>query len=579
MKKYLCVFCFFWVSVQAQKVEKIGSVEQKADELNGLNLFEEAIVLYKKSEEKSSKQQDNNNHSRIYAKIAGAYKNLFNYKAAMVWYKKYMDVADPAKDSIKIIYCDLLRTNAKCEEVENILASITESKYLALAKLQRESCLYVFEHDSINPHTYIKKTNLNTGDRNLGIALFNQGVLSSAPEKSKEGETEFYQMRYFKLKDSLRFGNAQLLKDFPETRFHQGAPSMSSDKKTLYFTMNNSEKKKLLDTKNANKRNKMAEDGSNTLRIVSSYYNAKDSSWGEEETLPFCQPAHNYTHPFIDKDNKTLYFVSDQDSPERKMNIFISRKNIKNEWTTPKMLDTNINTASHEVFPFVFEDYLYFASYGKPGYGGADLFKSKINADGSYSKAENLGKPINSSFDDFGMVLLNEKKGYLISNRDDKIGADDLFYFWTVNPPKIIAKPEPKIEETVAMAEEKLESIQVAGVHFENVLFGFDEYVIDLGELPKLNKLLDFLNKNNKAYVRLEGHTDSKGSDTYNKKLSKNRAYTIYNFLIAHKIKPEKISYVYFGKSNLLHVCNPCTAKQNKENRRVEIKIVEKEQA
>ena len=97
----------------------------------------------------------------------------------------------------------------------------------------------------------------------------------------------------------------------------------------------------------------------------------------------------------------------------------------------PENLGPTINTEGRETFPFISGDNeLYFATDGRPGLGGLDIFVSKINNDGSFEQIQNVGEPINSKQDDFAFIIDSKKRnGFFSSNRDNGVGLDDIYRF------------------------------------------------------------------------------------------------------------------------------------------------------
>jgi peptidoglycan-associated lipoprotein len=98
-------------------------------------------------------------------------------------------------------------------------------------------------------------------------------------------------------------------------------------------------------------------------------------------------------------------------------------------WNEPTNLGSQINTPGNEMFPIVRKDTLFFASNGHPGYGGLDIYKAYHNSFGTWI-VENLGKPINSEADDFGIIFENDnERGYFTSRRKGGRGGDDIYSF------------------------------------------------------------------------------------------------------------------------------------------------------
>ncbi|PQV47325.1 WD40 repeat protein [Jejuia pallidilutea] len=153
------------------------------------------------------------------------------------------------------------------------------------------------------------------------------------------------------------------------------------------------------------------------------------------KVLPFCNPKYSYAHPVFSLDGKTLYFTANvkggRETTKGASDIFKVDVLQNNTFGKIKNLGARVNSYSKEMFPTISkENVLYFASNKSNGYGGFDLYKSKMNADGTFNKAEKLPKPINSSQDDLSLVMLpNGNSGFMVSKRKGGKGDDDIYYF------------------------------------------------------------------------------------------------------------------------------------------------------
>lgn len=141
-------------------------------------------------------------------------------------------------------------------------------------------------------------------------------------------------------------------------------------------------------------------------------------------------PGSDFLHPWISADGKRLFFVSDMKGSLGGKDIFMCEL-VNGNWSTPVNLGPEVNTNGNEVFPSTdAEGLLYFASDMRPGLGGLDIFSAApSNQKGSlYTEAENLGVPVNSRFDDFGIYVFKQgKRAYFSSNRKNN-SDDDLYY-------------------------------------------------------------------------------------------------------------------------------------------------------
>jgi len=126
------------------------------------------------------------------------------------------------------------------------------------------------------------------------------------------------------------------------------------------------------------------------------------------------------SQPSISADGKTLYFVSDRQGGYGGYDIYRSIKNDNGEWGTPINMGPAINSKGNEKSPFIHPDgkTLYFSSDGWIGLGGYDIFYSRMNYNGIWSKPTNLGYPINSPDDEVGFFVSTDgTKGFFASNK------------------------------------------------------------------------------------------------------------------------------------------------------------------
>jgi outer membrane protein OmpA-like peptidoglycan-associated protein len=111
--------------------------------------------------------------------------------------------------------------------------------------------------------------------------------------------------------------------------------------------------------------------------------------------------------------------------------LFKVKINEDGSYSIPENLGKTINTEGKETFPFITdENELYFSSDGYPGLGGLDIFVSKINSDGTFGEVQNIGADANSAKDDFAYLIdTKTRRGFLSSNRDGGMGFDDIYKF------------------------------------------------------------------------------------------------------------------------------------------------------
>lgn len=207
------------------------------------------------------------------------------------------------------------------------------------------------------------------------------------------------------------------------SKYHEGPVAFFKDGKKILFTRNNY----------LNGKYKTSKDGINKLKLYSAE-NA-NGSWSDLKELPFNSNEYSVGHPALSKDDKLLYFVSDMPGGFGGTDLYVSKYEGGN-WATPINLGPAINSSGNEMFPFVDEQgNLYFASDGHAGLGGLDIFYAKLMEGVMAKKPRNLGTPINSAKDDFGLITDGERKsGFFSSNRRQGGADDDLYRFERSGP-------------------------------------------------------------------------------------------------------------------------------------------------
>lgn len=149
----------------------------------------------------------------------------------------------------------------------------------------------------------------------------------------------------------------------------------------------------------------------------------------------------------ISCDGQTIFFASDREGGLGGTDIWKSEKEPDGSWAEPTNLGPNINTASNEEAPFITNDgkTLYFSSFGHFGMGGEDIYYSKLQRGGKWSKARNLGAPVNSSARELGFFLSADgKTGYFASDREGGAGGIDVYQFKLPN--QLLADPITYLE-------------------------------------------------------------------------------------------------------------------------------------
>lgn len=202
------------------------------------------------------------------------------------------------------------------------------------------------------------------------------------------------------------------------SKYHEGPATFFKDYKKIIFTSNNRSKGK----------NRVSSEGITKLKL----YMASETNrgWGNIVDLPFNSNEYSCGHPALSPDDSKLFFVSDMPGGFGGTDIYVSEYR-NGEWSSPVNLGREVNTEGNEMFPFIDEDGdMYFASDGHEGLGGLDIFYVELREGIPMSEVKNLGAPINSSKDDFGLITdASRSRGYFSSNRKRGYNDDNLYSF------------------------------------------------------------------------------------------------------------------------------------------------------
>lgn len=167
------------------------------------------------------------------------------------------------------------------------------------------------------------------------------------------------------------------------------------------------------------------------------------NQWTEPKNLGKVVNSTSWdSQPCLSSDGRTLYFVSSRKGSKGGSDIYCTVLQADGSWSIPVNLGDSINTIADEMAPFIHADgrTLYFSSEGHPGMGGADLFVSRMDINGNWTKAVNIGYPVNTRGDEINLVInAGGDAAYISSDKAGGFGNTDIYRF---ELPKE-ARPQP----------------------------------------------------------------------------------------------------------------------------------------
>lgn len=599
---------------------------EKADRLYDSYQYVAAIEEYLKLAE------GNKGDSHVYRQLADSYYNVFNMGEAARWYAKAAESSQDAETYYR--YAQALKSQGKYQEANRQM-----DRFAALlpndqrAKDHKANPDYIPSLSNRGRLFDISETSISSKDQgDFGAVLSNDNILYFVSTRNSSNRTDkWVRQPYLDIFQSVRNADGTLSEPKAvselNTAFHDGPVTVSADGNTMFFARDG------LNDGNFDR------DRKNNVKIgQQGLYRATrvDGKWTDIQALPFNSKSYSVTHPSLSPDGKTLYFTSNMPGGHGDSDIWKVSVDGSN-YGKPQNLGPNVNTAGKEGFPSIGENgILYFASSGKQGFGGLDVFRADLNRDG---EAVNVGKPVNSEKDDFSFSFNTSKnEGYFSSNRN---GTDDIIRAVPVCRVEAIAmvkdgktgralpgagvsildarknviatkqsdsKGEVSFDvdcdtEYVLQATKKdyeagsgrvgktkggrtsvdisLEPVEVVitdtEVILKSIYFEFDRSNITQQGAAELDKLVNVMEKYPDMVIYVKSHTDGKGSAAYNLRLSEQRAQSTVQYLVSKGISKERVSGKGFGSTEPKVDCRAnCTEEEDAQNRRSEFKIIKR---
>ncbi|MCB0399576.1 MAG: OmpA family protein [Winogradskyella sp.] len=367
----------------------------------------------------------------LFQKLANSYYFRNDMENAAKWYGELFTMNEVIDPEYYFRYALALKGIENYQESDKWMKKFNELKpedmrgRAFLSKVDYKSNIEEQSRDDIE----IQNLEINTELSDFGTTEYENGIVFASARgggRKYRWNEEPYLDLYSVEKTGNGFGEVKEIEGKVNTKYHESSAVFSPNGKYMFFTRNNFF------------RLKYKEDGTGINRLQ--LYRAtlsEDGTWDEIHKVHFNSEDYSVAHPTLNLTGTRLYFASDMPGTYGQSDIFVVDVNDDGTLGEPENLGSSINTEGQESFPFMdTSGNLFYSSTGFPGLGGLDVFKSeeldqKV-ASGSNRNfpIENVGKPVNSSADDFGYYEnLVTKRVYFSSNREGGKGSDDIYTF------------------------------------------------------------------------------------------------------------------------------------------------------
>lgn len=643
---FIGMICMFQLIVTGARAQYVLG-EAKAQ--SGLYNYAKAIPLYEKAYKKKKTAEAARG-------LAESYYKQLNFTAAETWYATLVALPDhTAQDEFN--YAEVLVRNAKYADAKTVLvkldtAKISSSPALVAALIAGcDSAAYHTDHPRKGSLSNLHP--LNSANSDWGPVMYKDEMIFSSdrPTALKQKQPFFRNSNirasvygwtgdsYQHLYSSRNIDSASIsILDTTMINgyYHTAGASFTADGKELFFSSTRYVKKKakFLGKEPSYEIN---------IEIYHARWDEAHNRWGQPQRFPYNDILENSLgDPFISPDGQTLYFVSDAAGKGfGGTDIYYCKRLNDTGWAPPVNMGGDINTPGNERTPhFDGKGNLYFASDGRAGLGGLDIYKAFPLANGGW-EVMNAGVPINSPQDDFSPFFKKGYHGYFASNRPSGKGSDDLYQFDAIlvlegevlhvktgapvnnstvalqsgNVPATVttgadgrfsfildtAKEYSLNAVKAGMTGPATEYFSTAGMEdssvihrtlylddippppviplaIENIYYNFDRSNIRKDAIDPLDHIVQLMKEHPDWHLSITSHTDSRGSDRYNMRLSDRRARAALQYLISHGIDAGRLTAKGYGETRLVNKCSNgvrCSAAAHQLNRRSEFEIIE----
>jgi outer membrane protein OmpA-like peptidoglycan-associated protein/tetratricopeptide (TPR) repeat protein len=619
---YILGALFLSTGVMAQNKDT-----KEADKLYDRLEYVDAAKAYSKLVEKDKAD------GYVYKQLADSYFNVFNTKEAVTWYAKAVETPQDAETHFR--YAQMLKAEGNIKASEAQMEQFAKMQPNdARAKAFRNNPNYLTQLKNQSKQYDAVKSDVSSDKSEFGAVLTNNNeVFFTSARNTARRESGMDDQPYLDLYKATRNADGTLSQATEvtelNTKWHDGPAAISADGNTMYYgseSFNESEFQK-------DKAKKLK------FGQIYLYKATKDGDkWANAKPLSFNSKDYSIRNPSISQDGKTLYFSSDMPGGLGGEDLW--KVSVDGEtYGTPENLGANVNTEANESFPSIQDDnILFFSSNGRQGFGGYDVFKQNRNTNEKATNVGEPVNSQKDDF--AFSYNLQKNVGYFSSNRDGNDDIYQAKAVCNFNAITVVKNKDTGREiegASVVLMDSKQKEIsnyttdfngktstnltcikiylgQVSKSGYENETFNVEipdyaiglDFKVDVFLTPikpiiterevilqaiyfeydksnitaegseELDKLVKVMNEYPNMVIDAKSHTDSRGADGYNLKLSDRRAKSTVQYIVSKGIAKNRITGNGMGETQPKVPCTECTEEQHAQNRRSEFLIIKK---
>ena len=404
-KSIIVLFCLFVFQSFGQLKSKVAAEHfGRMEYALCVDMYDELSTKFLK--EKTKPEAD----WEFVRRAAICHYQLFEMKEACTQFE-HLKTSNHLTEKDRELYIQALRYTGKYDASNMLIHESTtlfpNNAFFKQLKTNEDAFAKLFEDSSLYT---IKESAFNSGMGDFAPSFYKNGIVYASKSVNTKAihptygwdDSYYINLKHVELINDSVLGKNELLKDNFLSKAHDGPVSFNSKGDWMVITKNTLGKQK----------------GKETIMLSLYFSQLVNGEWTALTPFKYNSDTYNTGHAVFAENDQALYFVCDKAGGFGEADLYVSR--LKNgEWSEPVNLGPTINTSQNELFPFVQNNNLYFASNGHVGLGGLDVFSIEIQGG---TAVKNLGYPVNTSHDDFGLILDSTGlKGFISSNRGDNI--------------------------------------------------------------------------------------------------------------------------------------------------------------